>query len=1241
MIGLMAQAPIRDNYEEGLCRLSRKPTGEGLYIEGKVEDSDVYMLIDTGATVSLMSHSKFQELSEKRTWELEKPAVQIYNVSEQKMQVNGVVNMSLEVGFRRMLQPLYVVDMEACDILLGLDFLEANKCVLDLRGKMLRWQDQCVPLQFQKGEVTCRRIFVKETVLVLAGHEMLLPGRVEAKAGKGDIQFTGIIEPTENFVERFELLMAPSVQRNGDEGVMLRVLNPGDEDRLIYKGTTVATLSSVLALGQSINTEEEEELDKSAFIRACIVRQEVDVEGLGLKVPEHLRELFEESLTELDKKQTQDVAQLLEKYQDVFMKPDEKLRGTELVKHKIDVGNTNPIKQPPRRTPFHQKQLVEEEIEKMLADDIIEPAEGPWASPVVLVRKKDGSVRFCVDFRRVNDVTKKDAYPIPRIDDTLDALSGSMFFSTLDLHSGYWQVKMEDVDKEKTAFSSHVGLFQFKRMAFGLCNAPSTFERLMERVLHGLQWHVCLLYLDDIVVFSRDFSDHISRLAQVFDRLRGADLKMKVKKCSLFQTEVEYLGHVISRDGITTSQDKILKVRDWPVPKTSKQVRQFIGLTTYYRRFVQDYAKIARPLHQLTEKGKHFKWTSDCAEAFELLKEKLVSAPILAYPDMTQGFILDTDASDLALGGVLSQILDGHERVIAYASFALSKPERNYSVTRRELYAVVRMCRHFKTYLYGKRFLLRTDHGSLRWLTNFKEPEGQLARWLEILSEFDMDIQHRAGRSHGNADALSRIPEEMEMEKEEICAKVTTKVVVEIESLSKEELRRTQLDDKDLGRVMGWLEEEKVKPSWQEITAYSPEVKALWGLWDNLKVREGVLYLEWEDLNGQELDRLVTPKSLQTPVLTQLHNVETAGHLGYTKVLNKATQRFYWYKMKASIRRWVNNCLACAKRKGPHSRIHAPLQQYRVGAPLERLQIDIVGPLPVSEEKNKYILVITDCFTKFTEAFPLKDMEATTVANKLVFEFISRYGVPDEIQSDQGRQFESQVFQEMCKLLGINKTRSSPYHPQANGQVERFNRTLEDMLSKYAVDHQRDWDRFVPLVLFAYRASKHESTGETPNALMFGRQVRLPLDVAWNLPGIREMPTHEYAIQLEERFHDINERAREHLGKAGEYQKQYYNRKVKTEEFEKGDAVMLAVTARKVGVSPKLQARWDGPFIVIAKFGDVNIKIQKDPRSKAIIVHVDRVKRFQGTYENAWVWPKETKARRPVKAPQRYGEWKY
>ncbi|GBM45502.1 Retrovirus-related Pol polyprotein from transposon 297 [Araneus ventricosus] len=493
--------------------------------------------------------------------------------------------------------------------------------------------------------------------------------------------------------------------------------------------------------------------NKPKIIATCEPVVDIVVRPQEFSGEQHLPSSFD-NLEILDEGQRTVVRKLLKEFQNLFSTFDAYVSHCNMTQHRINTGDHPPIKQYPRRLPFARKES-DNLVKEMVDNGIIEESSGPWASPIVLVKKKDGSTRFCVDYIKLNEIMKKDSYPLPRIDDTLDALNGSQWCTTLDLKSGYCQVVIRPEDREKTAFTTGQGLWQFKVMPFGLCKAPATFERLMETVLHGLSSEAYLVYLDDIIIVGRTFEEHLNNLRKVFQRLQKANLKLNPKKCRFFQREVAYLGHVISAEGVKTDSEKIKAVVDCPRPDEVHDLRSFLGLCTYYHRFVKNFSTIARPLHKLTEAKSNFNWTDECEKFFNSLKQALTSSPILTYPRTDKDFILDTDASNEGTGAVLSQNPGNEERVIAYFSKSLGKPERNYCVTRKELLAIAKSIEHFHHYLYGRKFLLRTDHASLRWLLNFKEPEGQIACWIQRLQEYDFEIQHRIGTSHGNADALS------------------------------------------------------------------------------------------------------------------------------------------------------------------------------------------------------------------------------------------------------------------------------------------------------------------------------------------------------------------------------------------------------------------------------------------------------------------------------------------------------
>ena len=658
----------------------------------------------------------------------------------------------------------------------------------------------------------------------------------------------------------------------------------------------------------------------------------------------------------------------------------------------------------------------------MVNQGIIEPASSPWGSNIVLVKKKDGSFRCCIDYRQLNSATRKDAYPLPHIDTCLDAMSSAAWFSTMDLRQSYHQVPVEPRDRDKTAFICHRGMFRYRMMPFGLCNAGATFQRLMDIVMSGLNLNVCLIYLDDIITFSRTIEEHLERLMRVFDRLRSAGLKLKPEKCTFFRHSVSFLGHVVPEAGIATDPEKVKAVADWPIPTSLREVRSFLGLASYYPRYVKGFAKTAAPLHALTKKGQVFKWSPEAQASFEALKEALISPPILAMPSDVGEMILDTDASDTSIGSVLSQVQDGVERVIAYASRSLDRRERNYCVSRKELLLVVHFVKYFKQYLLGRKFRLRTDHAPLTWLRSTPEPIGQQGRWLEILEEFDFHIEHRPGIRHGDAAALSRKPcnvkscacrieSEISSIKEMnanlsmasaysagpadrhtsteieqingvvVCQETVDDVLLEGERWSIPGLRNAQNDDPEISCVLNLIQQYTEKPPWNVVALQTHDVKALWHLWPRLRVKDGILYRRYESPDGLTVKwQVVLPHGLRQEFLSVIHTGVAGGHLARRRTAAAIQARAYWPTWSSDLHAYLRSCVPCATyHRGAIPR-QATLQPLLVGENWERISVDITGPHALSSRGNKYILTLVDHFSKWAEAIPLRNHTAPVVA---------------------------------------------------------------------------------------------------------------------------------------------------------------------------------------------------------------------------------------------------------------------
>ena len=718
------------------------------------------------------------------------------------------------------------------------------------------------------------------------------------------------------------------------------------------------------------------------------------------ELPEHLQGLYQRSVKSLTPQEAGKLRTLLLEYQDTFSKGSHDLGCFSEIKHTINTGDERPVKEAMRRTPLGFEKEEEENLKLMLDTGIITESSSDWASAPVLVRKKDGTLRYCVDFRKLNDRTVKGLFPLPSISQCIDQLSGKKYFSTLDMASGYWQIESDEKDRHKTAFITKHGLFEHKRMAFGLCKAQATFQRVIQFVLRGLTWDKLLAFLDDVIILGKDFEDHLSNLRTTFARFKKYNLKLKPKKCSLFHTKTLFLGRVVSEEGVSINPENVEKVTKWPVAKSVKDAEKFLGFINYHREHIKDYAKLMSVLYELTGSRATFSWKSRHQDAYETLKQKMVTAPILSYPNASDMFVLDTDASNHAIGAVLSQVQDDIERVVCYGSYVLTPEQRQYCVTSKELLAVVRFTRQFRHYLLGRKFLLRTDHNSLTWLLRFKYLEGQLARWLEELSQFDVTVVHRSGVKHGNADGMSRIPDDVQFcdcykagsepkalpcggykyctrahnqwsrfEEDVDNVPLAVKTITEsssnsvwIEGYSKKQLHQAQHSDGCLQKIINWITTE-VEPEQKELALSSQTVKYLYLHRSQLVYENELLYYRWSDDLGDKL-LFVVPESLKEEVMSMNHNLPLTGHMGIAKTVARIKKSFIWYGLSRDVELFVKSCSTYNKDKRATVKPKAPLGQYYVGSPLERVHIDILGPFTPSTRGNQYVLMIVDQFTK-------------------------------------------------------------------------------------------------------------------------------------------------------------------------------------------------------------------------------------------------------------------------------------
>ena len=709
-------------------------------IKVKVAGQEVHALIDTGSDFSLVGESflnRFPSFVDGI-----KPCSQyVSTVSANTFKLIGKVHIPIEITDSKFAVNAYVSPRTPWELLLGIDFLRKYEMKIDFQNEIVH-----IP--------THLNVFSTGHVLIPPFTEKIVKC-VLSKSVSADI--SGTITGISGLKSRGLLCTNAYVKINkGSSHIPVRLANITGEKQMLHPNTRIAhfhlaeskeTLENISHSQTERNTSKDIQTSTTPSINS-LTENQLNSEQLELLLGN----------SPLNSEEKQKLTDLIQQYADVFHKEGEPLGCTSVLKHSIKlVPNAQPFRSMPYRMNPVQREEVSRQLRDMLDQGICSESDSPFSSPVLLVKKSDGSQRFVVDMRKLNSITVKDSFPLIRIDDALDSLGGSKYFATLDLFSGYWQCELDEESKPLTGFTTFEGLFHFNRMAFGLCNAPSTFARLMSRVLKGgILWKKCLVYLDDVIIFAPAFEEYLKRIAEVLQRLRESNLKLKTKKCKFGQTRVKFLGHIVTPEGIITDPDKRKAIQNFPQPKRLKALRSFLGLTNYYARFVHRYREIARPLYRLTRKHIPFIWTQDCQEAFEKLKNVLQSPPVLAYPDFSKQFILETDCSNFAMGFVLSQEYDDRKHVIQYGGRNLSNAEQKYSTTEREALAVFQGVHHYKSYLQGNKFVLRTDHLPLTYV--FKKGYGndRISRWALYLSKYQFDICYKKGSSLEGPDALSR-----------------------------------------------------------------------------------------------------------------------------------------------------------------------------------------------------------------------------------------------------------------------------------------------------------------------------------------------------------------------------------------------------------------------------------------------------------------------------------------------------
>ena len=947
------------------------------------------------------------------------------------------------------------------------------------------------------------------------------------------------------------------------------------------------------------------------------------------------------------------------KHKKAFSRHDRDYGKTTLVQYRAHMKDPDqtPLAQPAYRTRPEMQEIIHGQAQQMIADGLVGHSTSPYSAPILLSRKKCGGWRFLTDFRRVNERCDKVVHPLPRIEDSIQRLESPSFFSSMDLTKGFWQIPVHPDDRKFFAFSTESLHLEYLVAPMGAKNSPSYLSALMQLVLRGLPIQHVISYLDDILVADTNMEDHLKHLDLVLSALIKAGLKLNPSKCSFARESVVCLGHKLSREGVSPDPANIKKVKSWKAPTDAKKLRAFLGLTGYYRQFVEGYSNIAGCLTDLTRDDVKWHWKDEHQQAFETLRDTLTSDAVMSYPDFTQPFIVKTDASLSAIGYVLTQKVGGKERVISYGSKKLSQPQRNWSTYDREFFAMIAGIRANAHYLRHAKFSVVTDHRPLlawRRVDSKKDPTGRRTRWAIELDSYEFDLLYKKGSTHTDADAMSRRgddDDEVADDPDDFClghweelpggpTSETLDLVltgmenddeypaVKFNALddSCKRLKRKQDADPIISEVKSHVKKRRNLPHEFPCNWFKRNYK-----W--LTTQDGILYRRSyaESVHGQILQAII-PEELVPEVLEELHGSEFSGHPSENKMLLKVRRYAIWPTMPKDVKTKVTNCMVCDQLKEQVPRPVTPLQPIVATRVFQHVMCDLIA-MPVPSFGYKHVLIFKDVFSGFIRCYKLRDKTTNGVV-KAFEDLVCSLGPPTLLSSDNGGEFISDALKHACRSIGVEKRTSVPYRPQSQGNVERQNRTLLKDLQHRLVQYGKTWVEHLPYTEWIHNTTPFSKTGMAPYFLFFGREPLLPRFANVPVEEKKDVKSSVFLEQMKERMQDIVKEANTRAEEKRQKEADSYNKRTKHQPFEAGDQVWEREEVRN-----KLQPKWSGPVTIVSRnssaAGDPGTTYRCERKDGSTSRrNYEQLKRVNARYEENMRTPVEAKEPREPKRPK-------
>lgn len=1230
---------------DGLEVIRVREVLDGNFIFVRANFMKTKALIDTGAQKSCISEAFVQKLRLSPTKQVKGEGKYLFTADGKPIQIQGTTELSVKIHGLSIPFTFHVLRGLNHNIILGCDFLTQTNAQIDMSNGFISFCDDLVSASLARPRESLLRSLA--AIEVPGQSEAVLP----VKIPQGFHAKCAIIEPTELGLNN--LIVARSVVQPLGNRTLCKVLNPTNAAVRLNRGDIISKISpltdQILCELSEFNENSEISRNDDVPIETCreaLKKKDIKIGG-----------------NDLTESQQNKLIRLLYDNLDIFASSLSELPGTDLVKHHIDTGDSKPVRLRAYRQTPQVKREMQKQVDDMLKSGIIEESDSPWSSPALLVRKASGEFRFVTDFRQVNKLTKPVFWPLPTMEEIIDTVSdcNPSIFSLLDMKSGYFQISMDDESKPRTAFSVGGSHYQYIRMANGLCNAPHTFQALLTKVLGRMLFTSALCYIDDVLMMSQNFDLHCQHLQTVFDKFRKANLRLHPSKCVFAVPRIKYLGHILSKEGLSVDPDKTEVIRSYPRPKTQKQVRSFLGVLGYYRRFVDKFSVKSSPLRELLKKDSPFVWEERHENAFELMKEALISPPVLIYPDLNKTFTLTTDASTNGLAYILSQRDEGNrEHVVAYGGRGLRGAEARYPISQMECLAIIEGVKHYHTYLAHKPFEIVTDHVSLKFLQSLKvSAHNRLARWALFLQPYKFTVNYKPGRLMTTADSISRrqyeppvVPaDDEELDDEAFIAQIDTDVFqceprlpkpprrqwtsinivydvdAEIETKPDAQLNEITSDattddvDYDIPNLIGSCPDFKPIMDYLRDGTLSDDDKVARRTIlksENYTYKNGYLYhlhtpraKRLNEINPV-VEQICVPITVREPLVRAYHDNNC--HPGFQRTYESIREKYYWEGMYENIHCWITTCDLCLRSKSMNHPQKAKLKSLPVVDVFDRIHIDFLGPLPASKEGDfKHLLVVVDSTSLYPAIFPTKSTTAEEVAEVLYANYFCTFGAPLTILTDRGAVFRSKLVAELCRIFKVKQIYTSSYHPCTNSRAERFNSTILKSLRIHLSD-QRDWVKYIPAILYSYRSSVTTSTGVSPYFCVFGKPMRHGLDVELNTEGNVSPDVDTYLKNLLDRLKVTHEVVKQNIEDCNFVTKSKYDEKaVEADRYQLGDMVLMYDPTNKKAQCPKFKKRWNGPLTIIDKTDDgILYKLrdcQTGKETKAFI-HFNRIKPY-------------------------------